>query len=506
MNVRFKVACTGTPVENSLTDLWCLFDFIQPGLLGALNQFSTNYRRRPFEANSEEEKEAVSQLRKVIEPQILRRTKKTVAKDLPKKEIIRAHLPISNFQRAVYGHAISSFKPKTNSNNNDESLSQQFKNHLGLLQYLRQVCADPRPLGQQANMNESLEQASLKSPKISWLIEMVEEIRVKKEKVIIFTEFRDVQRLIQKYLKDRFLIHAEIINGDTAAVSKVGSSRQQKIDVFQEIEGFAAIILSPLAVGFGVNIQKANHVIHFTRQWNPAKEDQATDRAYRIGQTKDVYVYYPIINAGIPKTSQIQSDISPFKTFDVKLDELLEWKRSLSDDMLNGTGDVGIGDFKDITDEEGNQIVEDRRLTINDVISMEPNNFEIFCSLMWSKLDYPLTIKTPQSGDGGIDVVAINHKEKRGLLIQCKTSFSGNASLGWEAVKDVTAGAAAYCKTYPNVSFKKVCVTNNLFNSTAIKQAENNEVDLIDKHALEKLLEETKITLLELEKLYIQYL
>jgi len=96
------------------------------------------------------------------------------------------------------------------------------------------------------------------------------------------------------------------------------------------------IILSPLAVGFGVNIQAANHVIHFTRTWNPAKEDQATDRAYRIGQTRDVTVYYPgVVAAG-------------FKTFDEKLDALLAWKRGLAADMLNGSAEVSVADFADL--------------------------------------------------------------------------------------------------------------------------------------------------------------
>ena len=105
------------------------------------------------------------------------------------------------------------------------------------------------------------------------------------------------------------------------------------------------IILSPLAVGFGVNIQAANHVVHYTRTWNPAKEDQATDRAYRIGQTKDVYVYYPVITAD-------------FITFDMKLDRLLDWKRNLSDDMLNGCGDLLGSDFNDLGAPEGGTAFE----------------------------------------------------------------------------------------------------------------------------------------------------
>jgi SNF2 family DNA or RNA helicase len=106
------------------------------------------------------------------------------------------------------------------------------------------------------------------------------------------------------------------------------ASRQKRLKTFQAKPGFGAIILSPLAVGFGVNIQAANHVVHYTRTWNPAREDQATDRAYRIGQSRDVYVYYPVVTA------------NDFMTFDEKLDRLLEQKRVLARDMLNGAGDV----------------------------------------------------------------------------------------------------------------------------------------------------------------------
>ena len=111
------------------------------------------------------------------------------------------------------------------------------------------------------------------------------------------------------------------------------NSRQKLIDRFQRMPGFNAIVLSPLAVGFGVNIQAANHVVHFTRTWNPAKEDQATDRAYRIGQERDVTVYYPsVVGQG-------------FDSFDTVLHKLLSWKRGLAEDMLNASGDLSASDF-----------------------------------------------------------------------------------------------------------------------------------------------------------------
>lgn len=153
------------------------------------------------------------------------------------------------------------------------------------------------------------------------------------EKVIIFCEFRDLQVLLQRVIREQFGLDVYVVNGDTSASLEVDNSRQKLIDRFQRAPGFGAIVLSPLAVGFGVNIQEANHVVHFTRTWNPAKEDQATDRAYRIGQDRDVTVYYPsVVGDG-------------FDSFDTVLHKLLTWKRELAQDMLNASGDLSAADF-----------------------------------------------------------------------------------------------------------------------------------------------------------------
>ncbi len=336
-NVRFKIACTGTPVENSLADLWCLFDFIQPGLLGALNTFGSRYRK-PIEANTDEEKSRVNELRALIEPQTLRRTKAQVAKDLPSKiedEKCRSLL-LSDYQRDLYRQAIQSHREK--------QANGAATNHLGLIQYLRQVCTNPYPIGYKAKLPEALAQRKIQSPKLAWLLSVLADIQQKNEKVIIFVEFLDLQRQLQAYIAEHYQLKPDIINGSTSAAASAANSRQKRIKAFQDRPGFGVIILSPLAVGFGVNIQAANHVVHYTRTWNPAKEDQATDRAYRIGQTKDVYVYYPVITAD-------------FLTFDMKLHKLLDWKRGLSKDMLNGCGDLSNSEFDDLESPEGSLIL-----------------------------------------------------------------------------------------------------------------------------------------------------
>ena len=370
----FRIACTGTPVENTLQDMWCLFDYIQPGLLGTLREFGQRYRK-PIEARSAEDRDRVEELRERIRPQILRRMKKDVATDLRAKVIVEdcRKLPMSAVQRALYVEALGRYQqlraqegtipaktpPADTASMGaagsarsgrrsskvdsiveasegmapDSALGSPGSSALAILSYLRLICTDPRVRGRASTELEPLAEYRRKAPKMDWLLKQLQTIQDRQEKAIVFCEFREIQRLLQHYIKLVFKYEAVIINGDTSASAKHADSRQKRIRAFQEAQGFGVLILSPVAVGFGVNIQAANHVIHYTRTWNPAKEDQATDRAYRIGQTKDVYVYYPTVAA------------DDFVTFDVKLDQLLTRKRDLADDMLNGSGTISAEEF-----------------------------------------------------------------------------------------------------------------------------------------------------------------
>ena len=172
-------------------------------------------------------------------------------------------------------------------------------------------------------------------------------------------------------------------------------------------------------MGFGVNIQEANHVIHYTRTWNPAKEDQATDRAYRIGQTRQVSVYCPTVYA------------DDFTTFDVKLDQLLTLKRTLAGDMLNGTGDVGPGEFAlDEVAPNPDDTMFTSTLTLDDVLQMKWDYFECLIAALWQKKGFAAVYRTPRQDDG-VDVVAIS--DRIGTLIQCKCCGEDGRSLGWDA-------------------------------------------------------------------------
>ncbi|MBK8762399.1 MAG: DEAD/DEAH box helicase [Sulfuritalea sp.] len=338
----FKIACTGTPVENSLTDLWCLFDFVQPGLLGPLNVFGTKYRR-PIEMRDGDQAqiEALKDLKAIVEPQILRRTKQELAIDLPRKiefnieqpELVR--IPVSSEQRRMYNQIVQQYKQAAQTTSPS---GKRLNPILGMLHRLRTVCADPRPEGAQPDLTLPLDEYRRRSPKIDWLIRLLDSLssRASGEKVLIFTEFLEMQRTLQHYVGQRYKLRPKIINGAVKTDSRAPESRQKYIDEFQSHSGFNVLILSPIAAGFGLNIQAANHVIHFTRPWNPAKEDQATDRAYRIGQTRDVSVYCPTIVA------------EDFLTFEEKLDQLLSQKRGLANDMYNGTFDVAAEEFEDL--------------------------------------------------------------------------------------------------------------------------------------------------------------
>lgn len=485
-NAEFKIACTGTPVENTLADLWCLFDFVQPGLLGALNEFGRKYRR-PIEIDDrdEEGKTRIEELRQRIDPQILRRTKLEVAKDLPKKMVVDdcRRLPLSTAQRHLYARAIEDFKKR-----GDPGSHTPFKNHLGLLQYLRLVCTDPRRHGLTAFKPEPLDQYRKAAPKLDWLLTQLRRIETQGEKAILFCEFRNIQRLLQYYIAEVFGFEADIINGETTASASSATSRQKRIKAFQNKPGFGVIILSPIAVGFGVNIQAANHVIHYTRTWNPAKEDQASDRAWRIGQTKNVFVYYPVVSA------------DDFTTFDVKLDQLLERKRSLAGDMLNGCPDISSADFKVEEVVPGDLAKDfDEVVNLDTAMRMEWRHFEGLAAAIWSKRGFDSVYCTPPANDSGVDVVAI--RGDYGELIQTKSSTADGKLLGWDAINEVVAGEAFYRRRHPKVNFKKVGLTNQLFNSGAHEKALLNEVELLDQNNLAEMLAEYRVTMLDVERL-----
>lgn len=467
---RFKIACTGTPVENHLVDLWNLFDWIQPGLLGTVQEFHSHYRR-PIEAKTEQEKDALQELRALIEPQVLRRIKQDISQDLPQKHLASPTIQMVPYQHNLYQDTVT----RLGQIPQERDSKQRLKNTWGLLHRIKAICAEPYCLpGLKFEPPKLLDKHLANSPKMQWLLSELKKIHKNDEKAIIFTELRQIQVALSFFLKQRFGLIPSIINGQT-------QQRQQLIDRFQEKSGFNAIILSPLAAGAGLNIVAANHVIHFTRTWNPAKEAQATDRAYRIGQKKDVYVYCPTVTH------------PDFITFEAKLDQLMRSKQDLAADMLNGIG----GDFSlselGITSPK---TAATPFITLPDIDELEGDTFEKLCQLLLEKTGWAARQTPKAQGDGGIDIVAIKGTE--GLLVQCKRS---NRTLGWDAIKEVVAGTARYEKLYPSIAFTKLAVTNQFFNPNAKDQAQHNAVQLWEREELDLRLQQAKITTQELDEL-----
>lgn len=320
LKCNFKIAMTGTPVENSLLDLWCIMDFCVPGLLGNAKAFAAQYQN-PLKKEDTDIVALGNEVHDKLGVYFMRRLKKDAAKDLPDKIELKEKVLMPPVQKEAYGSVV-----------NDYTSGIQ-PNMLVTIMHLREVSEHPY-LYDSTLLNHETDEIVDTSARLQATIKFLDEIKKKEEKVIIFVERKETQKMLQKLCLKRYGIITKIINGDTPSIVKRNmpnkQSRQSSIDEFQAVDGFNVIIMSPVAAGMGLNVTAANHVIHYSRHWNPAKENQATDRAYRIGQTKDVFVYYPMA---------VRSDI---KSFDETLDDLLSRKTSLATSTIFPTERVEV--------------------------------------------------------------------------------------------------------------------------------------------------------------------
>ena len=320
LKCNFKIAMTGTPVENSLLDLWCIMDFCVPGLLGNAKAFAAQYQN-PLKKEDTDIVALGNEVHDKLGVYFMRRLKKDAAKDLPDKIELKEKVLMPPVQKEAYASVV-----------NDYTSGIQ-PNMLVTIMHLREVSEHPY-LYDSTLLNHETDEIVETSARLQATIKFLDEIKKKEEKVIIFVERKETQKMLQKLCLKRYGIITKIINGDTPSIVKRNmpnkQSRQSSIDEFQAVDGFNVIIMSPVAAGMGLNVTAANHVIHYSRHWNPAKENQATDRAYRIGQTKDVFVYYPMA---------VRSDI---KSFDETLDDLLSRKTSLATSTIFPTERVEV--------------------------------------------------------------------------------------------------------------------------------------------------------------------
>jgi superfamily II DNA or RNA helicase len=307
-----RIALTGTPIENRLGDLWSIFDFINPGLLGSAKQFSSFVKRL-----AERPQNPYGPLRDLVRPYILRRLKtdKSIIADLPAKTEVKAFCLLSRKQAALYQQAVDGFADQLES---AEGI-QRRGIVLALLMRLKQVCNHSSQwLGDNSWAEED-------SGKFARLREITEEIAARQEKALIFTQFRETTTPLASFLGSVFGRPGLVLHGETEVKKRKDLVRQ-----FQEDEDTPFFVLSLKAGGAGLNLTAASHVIHFDRWWNPAVENQATDRAFRIGQTKNVLVHKFVCRG----------------TVEDKIDRMIEAKQQLAGDFLSGGADLVLTEMK----------------------------------------------------------------------------------------------------------------------------------------------------------------
>ncbi len=494
LKADFKIAMTGTPVENTLVDIWCLMDFAVPGLLGNAKDFAKEYQK-PLSDENTDIKAITEQLRNNIGVFIKRRLKSDVAKDLPKKHDNHN----SRIKKVMPSVQLDRYKQEIEMANDSELEGVERRNQkLKSLWAVRDISDHPYLLESQI-LKFSSDELINSSSKLQTTVGILADIKSKNEKVIVFADRRETQKMLQKVVYDTFGIFTSIINGDTPTTKQLEGksklSRQQTIDRFQEEEGFNVIIMSPIAAGVGLNVTKANHIIHYTRHWNPAKEEQATDRAYRIGQQKDVFVYYPM--AIFPDDMKDEKG-NRMKSFDEILDTLLYNKKSLASNTLFPTEQAEITPDELFGNIFGTKTESKPKVqAITDLDRLNPNLFEATIGALYNKQGFEVYL-TPYSNDKGVDVVVLKNGEN--YLIQAKQTKS---LVGNEAIQEICTAKKYYEDRFKE-QFKLLTITNNDYSSSATILAKANDITLLNRGHLENLIANNDITIQDINKIESQ--
>jgi superfamily II DNA or RNA helicase len=273
LNAERRLALTGTPIENRLSEIWSIFEFVSPGLLGPLQRFEEKFARPIDQGDSK----AAARLRSIIHPFILRRTKNEVAKDLPPKIEVDKIVDLVPDQRAIYLQVLREVRAQVMGEVERVGLAKSQLHILAGLTKLRQAACDPRLLGLPREFSHE------DSGKLQAVRELIDEVDSGGHKVLIFSQFVSMLKLIREAL-DEDKIRYEYLDGSTM-------DRAERVDRFQTDPTIPVFLISLKAGGSGLNLTAADTVIHFDPWWNPAVEDQASDRAHRIGQKKVVTVY-----------------------------------------------------------------------------------------------------------------------------------------------------------------------------------------------------------------------
>ena len=307
-----RLALTGTPVENRMSDLWSIFDFINPGLLGSLKSFqSATAKSGDF-----------SVVRRLTRPFILRRLKtdKTIIADLPDKTEIDVSTPLSQKQALLYARTVEELRQALEDVKGEGSTMKRKGLVLAYMLRFKQICDHPSLyLGTETYKPED-------SGKFVVLGERAAEVSARQEKMLVFTQYREMTGPLAEYLEGVFGREGLVLHGGTP-VSKRGAL----VKAFQDPAGPPFFVLSVKAAGTGLNLTAANHVVHFDRWWNPAVENQASDRAYRIGQKRNVLIHKFVT----------------YGTLEEKIDAMIKEKQSLADSLFADGGEKLVTEMSD---------------------------------------------------------------------------------------------------------------------------------------------------------------
>jgi hypothetical protein len=454
LNADFTVGLTGTPIENQLSDLWCIMDIISPGCLGDLKDFCTKY--------PPDDEHALRQLHEILlfsaKPEtpapMLRRMKSNELHGLPEKRIHIRKRPMPEEQARIYANVVNRAK------------EPEAGPMLETLHLLRGVSLHPiwPPAGEIKDQRLFIEQ----SARLTETFAILDEIASRKEKALIFLESLDLQEHLALIIKTRYGLKRRPmqINGEVA-----GENRQALVDQFQAQHGsFDVMILSPRAGGVGLTLTSANHVIHLSRWWNPAVEDQCTDRVYRIGQDRTVHIYYPMA------VHPLYGDSS----FDVLLDALLTRKRDLSQRMLLPPVNTKR-DQNWFAENLGRKIPETviSPFDIEDIDAMEPLAFERWALGRGISLGWEAS-RTPKSYDGGADGVLLHRVSGALVIIQCKHTQGDKSTCGPEAIDDLLRAR----KNYVGATRLFVVTNAGRFSRSTLERAENHGIELVGRDEL----------------------
>jgi len=314
LSTQHRLALTGTPVQNRLSELWSIMEFCNPNLLGSQSRFRETFGR-PIEQYGDETK--TEQLRQLIQPFILRRSKtdETVIDDLPDKIERKEYCNLTEEQATLYKAATDELLREVEQASDMERRGKV----LQLINALKTICNHPR------QYHEDGSDLAGRSGKLSRLEELATEIVSSGERALIFTQYTSMAELIQQYLQTELGERVFYLHGGTPQ-----QQRDEMVEEFQSPDGPVFFLLSLRAGGTGLTLTAANHVIHYDRWWNPAVEDQATDRTYRIGQADDVLVHKLICEG----------------TVEEAIDQTIEQKRQLAEQVL-AEGDGWLTELSD---------------------------------------------------------------------------------------------------------------------------------------------------------------